>query len=49
MTVGDIVVLNSGGPDMTVSRIEGRCVLCWWVCGDDTDSGWFGMASLTPQ
>lgn len=33
--VGDIVVLRSGGPDMTVSAIDDSGqVRCWWVDGD---------------
>ncbi|WP_165390224.1 DUF2158 domain-containing protein [Thalassococcus sp. S3] len=31
ISVGDIVSLRSGGPNMTVSSIEGDAILCDWI------------------
>ena len=31
--VGDIVVLNSGGPRMTVVAVQGQMVTCAWYLG----------------
>jgi len=33
--IGDIVVLNSGGPNMTVENIDGEKIVCLWF----TDNG----------
>jgi uncharacterized protein YodC (DUF2158 family) len=30
LNVGDVVQLNSGGPDMTVKEIGGKLVTCTW-------------------
>lgn len=30
--VGDQVILNSGGPPMTIEKIDGNLIYCyWWV------------------
>ena len=48
--LGDIVVLRSGGPDMTVTHVDlitGH-VRCWWVNSDGvTDDGSFPSQALT--
>ncbi len=31
--IGDIVVLNSGEPEMTIRSLEGKSVLCTWFDG----------------
>lgn len=32
LEVGDQVVLNSGGPLMTIEKIEGNIIYCyWWI------------------
>lgn len=33
---GQIVKLRSGGPKMTVAKVEGDQVTCVWQVGDDT-------------
>jgi uncharacterized protein YodC (DUF2158 family) len=46
--VGDVVSLNSGGPNMTVSEIDGDNVLCQWFLDDGTgDSESFPKACVT--
>jgi uncharacterized protein YodC (DUF2158 family) len=51
--VGVVVVLKSGGPQMTVARVfEGSvppCVTCQWFVGGDAREGLFPAASLAPQ
>jgi uncharacterized protein YodC (DUF2158 family) len=32
--IGDVVCLNSGGPEMTVKTIEGDTVFCVWFDED---------------
>ncbi len=44
LKVGDVVVLNSGGPDMTVTDLEITCV---WFNGGETEEATFSEASLT--
>jgi len=34
MKVGDIVALKSGGPDMTLCKLEGEFAHCCWFNGD---------------
>jgi uncharacterized protein YodC (DUF2158 family) len=46
---GDIVVLRSGGPDMTVTAVdpEAGTVECWWANAElVTDSGTFPVECL---
>ena len=32
ITVGDVVQLRSGGPEMTAVQVEGNVVDCFWIC-----------------
>ena len=52
-TVGDIVKLNAGGPDMSVLRIEDNSspsikyyYKCQWFAGKKLESGMFPEANL---
>lgn len=46
--VGDIVMLKSGGPEMTVQQppISGRFYTCQWFAGKKLESGLFAEESL---
>jgi len=49
--IGDIVQLNSGGPEMTVKTIldsAGGNYRCQWFAGKKLESGDFPLASLKP-
>ena len=47
--VGDVVVLKSGGPDMTVQEEStGDHVWCQWFGGRKLERGRFPIASLVP-
>jgi uncharacterized protein YodC (DUF2158 family) len=35
--IGDIVQLKSGGPNMTVVKVEGGWVNCMWFAGEHFD------------
>ena len=43
---GDIVKLNSGGPDMTVDRPETGVVWCQWFSARKLEKGAFKPESL---
>jgi len=45
---GDVVALKSGGPKMTVSRLEdnGTMAVCAWFDGNKRDFGTFPVTSL---
>ena len=43
---GDIVVLKSGGPPMTIYEIDTECVYCVWFKGDERVQGAFGPETL---
>lgn len=45
-TPGDVVQLNSGGPKMTVSEIDGDTVYCEWFIEGDVRRGSFKAAML---
>lgn len=49
LNVGDVVKLNSGGPDMTVAvlRPSAREAICTWLDGNGTRCAEFKMACLT--
>jgi uncharacterized protein YodC (DUF2158 family) len=55
LKVGDVVRLNSGGPDMTVLAVDETGVLCTWFNGHDghwnrvTDGFITGILSLGSQ
>jgi uncharacterized protein YodC (DUF2158 family) len=46
--VGDIVVLKSGGPKMTVTGIIGKELLTQWFSGSNFQNGHFPPDSLNP-
>ena len=43
---GDMVKLISGGPTMTVKRIDYNSVECQWFAGKKLESGYFPPDSL---
>ncbi len=43
---GDIVVLKSGGPRMTVSHYDVGMVVCTWFVGTEQKHGTFNEATL---
>lgn len=47
MKVGDIVYLVSGGPSMTVNKVDGENVVTQWFVGVGYQSMTFPMAALT--
>jgi uncharacterized protein YodC (DUF2158 family) len=50
--VGDIVMLKSGGPEMTVKEtlnLEIESYRCQWFAGKKLDSGVFPADSLIPK
>jgi len=50
INTGDVVVLKSGGPKMTVARLEPISgvpyAICDWFNGDKTERNSFPIASL---
>jgi uncharacterized protein YodC (DUF2158 family) len=46
---GDTVRLNSGGPAMTVTAVEGDLVVCDWFDGSKKCEHKFVIAALTPD
>ena len=49
LKIGDVVVLNSGGPDMTIVEIDGDKATCWWQGHfGDVDQHEFPIACLKP-
>jgi len=42
-SIGDIVILKSGGPDMTVKDVDtgGKYVTCQWFSGKKLEQGLF--------
>ncbi len=50
MQKGDVVVLKSGGPKMTIRWIENNEAACDWFVKDEEKSAVFPLSSLqTPQ
>jgi uncharacterized protein YodC (DUF2158 family) len=45
---GDVVRLNSGGPDMTVLEVSGDTAVCKWHDGNEFTSATFRIVCLTP-
>lgn len=37
LKVGDVVILKSGGPEMTADRVERESVHCCWFSGERFD------------
>ena len=47
---GDIVILKSGGPRMTIATVEERSALCEWFSDDQqAQSKSFALTSLKPD
>jgi uncharacterized protein YodC (DUF2158 family) len=44
--VGDVVVLNSGGPEMTVEALSGDRVVCCWFNNGKNERAQFALAML---
>lgn len=44
--IGDVVVLRSGGPRMTVEKIDGTTAHCKWFEKDKQKQGAFDAAML---
>lgn len=44
---GDVVVLKSGGPKMTVASADAKSCLCQWFQGDNLREGSFPSSALT--
>lgn len=47
LKAGDVVVLNSGGPNMTVTKVESDVVTCQWFDGKKLCTEEFPATSLT--
>jgi uncharacterized protein YodC (DUF2158 family) len=45
--VGDVVQLNSGGPKMTVTKIDDEYVNTTWFAGDERMDGSFPSDTLS--
>ena len=45
-TEGDLVVLKSGGPEMTIKVIYSDEILCQWFAGKKLEQGRFAPESL---
>jgi uncharacterized protein YodC (DUF2158 family) len=43
---GDVVVLKSGGPDMTVESVEGLQARCAWFLNGELKRGSFPLSAL---
>lgn len=43
---GDLVVLKSGGPEMTVKQLNSEDVICQWFAGKKLEQGRFNEDSL---
>ena len=48
VTVGDVVMLKSGGPTMTIEEIGGGRARCVWFEGTQRQGKWFGLVVLEP-
>lgn len=53
-SVGDVVKLKSGGPDMTVRKVEGNHVYCTWMVSAAPPNAWvedfgFNASMLEPS
>ena len=49
LKIGDVVKLKSGGPTMTIIKVENEEAYCKWFTGeyrDKVDSGYFPFDSL---
>lgn len=44
--VGDVVMLKSGGPTMTVKEVTERGLLCEWFAGDKLERAVFNPETL---
>ncbi|MBF0559676.1 MAG: DUF2158 domain-containing protein [Nitrospirae bacterium] len=48
MKVGDLVVLKSGGPPMTVENVGSDNIKCVWFAGDEEKFAYFAPDTLKP-
>jgi uncharacterized protein YodC (DUF2158 family) len=48
LKTGDVVQLKSGGPKMTVQKIESSRVYTQWFAGSKLESGSFPLDSVEP-
>jgi len=46
--VGDVVVLNSGGPKMTIESIDSEGCFCRWFIENKVEVGTFKAETLKP-
>lgn len=46
LKAGDVVVLKSGGPHLTISAMNGQNVRCQWFDGKELKQGDFIITSL---
>ncbi len=46
MNVGDVVQLNSGGPEMTVTEVDAEGVHTTWFAGAKREVGYFQNGTL---
>jgi uncharacterized protein YodC (DUF2158 family) len=46
---GDVIMLKSGGPAMTVSRIESGRAVCDWFVGDERHVQSFDSTIIMPD
>ncbi len=46
LSVGDTVTLKSGGPLMTIDKLDGDRATCIWFVKDQPKTNEFAMASL---
>jgi uncharacterized protein YodC (DUF2158 family) len=44
--IGDVVRLQSGGPDMSVKQINASLVTCQWFAGKKLEQGVFNIQTL---
>lgn len=49
INAGDIVILKSGGPDMTVEWIEAGAAYCVWFDGKKQNAEHFRVTSLVAK
>lgn len=45
-SIGDVVKLNAGGPDMSVNTYDLRGVRCQWFAGKKLEYGYFSEQTL---
>ena len=48
-TAGDLVVLKSGGPALTIREISSNECNCVWFIAGELKSAWFDDATIEPK